>query len=412
MYLLILNNKSYFRLSVLLNRAYLQFILLCLSSYSISAQQTSDTSKRNAIKEPKHYFMSTFYFDYYSTKEVPLESGQPKDMYWNTKLKSYQFQQKSGGFFIPLYTKDYMKGDTVPPANIHLLATGSYLLATPHFSGINDHSFLKASIGLRGIYNTGGKNIWFVDYSVWAAQDITYQSKLVPRTVTTIVYDRIVSDKFSFRLGYAKTFLYGNRFRLPYLGFRVGRLDKAYLSVQFPRNITFSFPLGSKFRGAVFTKPMGGLYTMSNVDSLYYYQKDNKFQFGRYEILSGLKLEYSPSKYFSLHLNAGAARNRSISMSSFSFNKGNRGRLASFFDENINTCGFINAGITLRLGRAKKVYNNKNLYEAFDLNNSIDAGDNNSDIGNGNIPQKPQKKNLKNIAVSDVQDLIETQDLY
>ncbi len=382
-------------------------------SYSLAGQSSGDTLKKVRIKEPKHYFMPTFYFDYYSTKEVQLESVNPKNknFYWNDKLKSYQFLQKSGGFFIPFYTKDYVKGDTIPPANLHLMATGSYLIATPHFSGIPDHTFFKGSLGVRGIYNTGGKGIWFVDCAIWTAQDATYQSKLVPRTVTTLVYDRIVNDKFSFRIGYAKTFLYGNRFRLPYLGFRVGRLDKTYLSVQFPRNVTLSFPIGNKFRGAVFTKPMGGLYTMSNVDSLYF-GNDKKFLFGRYEMLAGLKFEYFPCKNFSINLSAGTVGRRFIGMSSFSFNDKNKGVLNPFFEEQLVPGGFIYTGMTFRFGRAKKVYNNKNLYEAFDLNNTIDAGDNNSDPGNGNIPILPKKKKIKNLGVSDVQDLMETQDLY
>ena len=149
-------------------------LLLCLCAYSLIGQQTPDSIKNK--KTPKHYFLPTFYLDYYSTGKVQLEKDIHKieSFYWNNKLKSYQFSQTSGGGIVPVFTKDFNKGDSVAPANIHLLATGSFLLAKPGFAGINDHTFFKGSIGMRGIYNTGAKSIWFVDCSIWTAQDITY----------------------------------------------------------------------------------------------------------------------------------------------------------------------------------------------------------------------------------------------
>ncbi len=266
---------------------------------------------------------------------------------------------------------------------------------------------------MRGIYNTGKRGVFFMNYGIFAAQDISFPSdSVVLRSVTTLLYDHIVNEKFSFRIGYSKTFILGNRFRLPYLGFRVGRLDKTYLSVQFPRNITLSFPMGSKFRGALFTKPMGGLYTFANTDTLYYMGNEKKIHFGWREISSGLKLEYYPGKNFSFNLSMGTATNGIIGMSSFGFNRNKFNALQPFYFDRLDKRGFVYVGMTLRFGKAKKVYNSRNIYEVFDLNNTIDAGDNNSDPGNGNIPKSTKKNKIRNLQISDVQDLIETQDLY
>ena len=41
----------------------------------------------------------------------------------------------------------------------------------------------------------------------------------------------IYSEKFSLRVGFTRSFLWGNRFHLPYIGLRIGKLDKINFSV-------------------------------------------------------------------------------------------------------------------------------------------------------------------------------------
>ena len=66
----------------------------------------------------------------------------------------------------------------------------------------------------------------------------------------------------------------------------------------------------------------------------------------------------------------------------------------------------------MRIGKAKSIYNNYNLYETFNLNSTIDIGDNNTNTGDGNIPNQTKSKEKSNLKIKDVQDLIEAQDLY
>lgn len=380
----------------------------------------SDSAKKK-IKEPKHYFMTTFFFDHYATPERTLGAennfvkiqGSPGKFNPNEsldkRLQTYKFKQSSGGFYVPVYTKDLKRKDSLAHSNVHVLVTGNYLLASPQFKGIGHHTIFKGGVGVRGIYNSGEKNIWFIDYSPFMTQDISAKSTAVWRAATTIVYDRIVSDRFSFRLGFSKTFLFGDKYRLPYIGFRVGRLNKSYLSVQFPRNVTFSFPLGSHFRANIFSKPMGGLYTFANSDSVYY-GNDKSFQFGRYEITGGLNVEYKPNRHFSVYLSAGGVRHSVIAMYSLSSNNNSPKNLKYYFmKENLDNAYFVNIGLRLRFGNVKKVYNNRNMYEVFDINSNVDPGDNNTTITN-EIPA--DEKRVKNIGYKDVQDLIETPDLY
>ncbi len=379
-------------------------LLFCLISHIALMAQKSDTTL------PKHYFKNVLYFDYYGTSKVLLPTDHPKKKIINKRLKDYQFVQKSGGFLIPFYTKDFHKQDSMAPANIHLLATGNYLLAEPAFSGINNHRIFKGGIGIRGIYNSGRKSIWFVDWGLFTAQDITYPSKAVIRSVSTIIYNRIVNERFSFRLGFSKTFLYGNRLRLPYIGLRIGRLDKVNFSIQFPRNITLNIPMGEKFSLSLYSKPMGGVYTFSNNDSLYF-GSDKKFQLGRKEFIGGIRFNFIPGQNFSFYLSTGIANNRGLEMSSFSYNANKIGMFTPFYREQIAPALFINFGISIKFGKVRKVYNNLNLYEAFDLNNTIDPGDNNTYQNNTGIPNISGSSKIKNLSISDIQDLMSTDDL-
>jgi len=75
---------------------------------------------------------------------------------------------------------------------------------------------------------------------------------------------------------------------------------------------------------------------------------------------------------------------------------------------------FINFGLTLKFGEAKRMVNNLQMYDVFDLNNSIQPGDNNSSSPNMDIPRKNEKAadQLQNLQYQDVKDLFDTNDLY
>ncbi len=333
------------------------------------------------------------------------------------QLKDYQYTQSTGGFYFPLLTKEKIHDDQ-HTSNFHLLLTGSYMLAMPRFSGISDHNLMKASIGLRSICNSGRKGIWFFDATPFIAGDLADNSTMVSRWATTVVYDRMVSPRFSYRVGFTRTFILGNRYHLPYLGLRIGRLDGTYLSIQFPRYVSFSFPMGSKLRGSVYTKATGSLLAMANTDSLYNGTNSNgdidkTIIFGRYDGNSGMRLDFNPNKHFSFFTAFGTSTFRGVALFSRQYNKKNKAEeMVPFFGQKLNAAFYINIGFTVRIGQAKSIYNNYTMYEVFNTNTTIDVGDNNIDNGDGNIPNQAKKKKISNLKTRDVQDLIEAQDLY
>jgi hypothetical protein len=393
----------------------LKHILLSVLMIAVgNAFSQPDTTKK--IKTPKHYFTPTLFSDYYTTPDRALFQRHGKNLSENQNirnhLKSYQYSQLTGGFYFPILTKDYLHKDSTT-GNFHLLGTGSYMMAMPRFGGISDHNLLKASIGIRGIYNSGRKGIWFIDATPFMSTDLSASCNTAYRWASTILYDYMVSPKFSFRVGFTRTYILGNRYHLPYLGMRIGRLNRTYLSLQFPRNITFSFPMGRYLRSSIYIKPMGGVFNMANNDTVYYNNlKEKTIYYGRYELISGYRIDANFNKHISVFASVGFTGAKYLAFFAETENANNKFTLNYFYREAFKPGVFANFGFTIRIGRAKSIYNNYNMYEVFNINSTIDVGDNNTNTGDGNIPNEIKKKAKSNLKIKDVQDLIEAQDLY
>jgi hypothetical protein len=356
------------------------------------------------IKPARHYFKTTIYTDFYGTGNRDL-SGKT---FVSDKLKAYRVNQFTLGFNAPVFTQDFYGKDSTRISNLHFLLTGSYASVSPEFTGINtNHRLSKTSIGMRAIFNTGRKSIFYVELTPFMTQDNGYSYTQKYRFATTVLYNCTVNKYFSFRLGFTRSFIFGNRRRLPYIGFRVGKMDGVNFSVQFPRSITFNVPVGKYVKTSLYTKPLGGLYSFANVDSLYYLNNDKSINFGRYEFIGGLRVDVLPANFFNFYVSAGFTTQNYIGFYSETFNRRNKGTLNSFYSEKINNSVYVNFGLVFKFGRVKSIYNNYNLYDAQDLNNK-DAD--NISNGNSQIPAKAKK--IRNVKPSDVQDLIDTEDFY
>lgn len=383
-------------------------LITVLSTMGLAGTAGNDSLKATPARGPKHYISNCVYTNYYSNQKRDLN----KSLQLNKQLNDYQYSEINTGFYIPFYTRDRYKKDSTVIASSHWLLVGNVLTAMPKFSGLQEqHKIYKTSLGVRYFYNNGKKNIWFFNATPLIAKDQYSTPDL--KYASMLVFNRTVSERFSYRLGITKTFLLGNRLHLPIIGLRIGRLDAAYVSIMFPRNISFNFPIGGKCTGSVFIKPIGGLYDFSNRDSIYSGTDQPQILFGRYEFLNGLRLDYNPNKNFSVFLSGGVTKYNAISFASVDFQTNDRGLIAPFYlRRNMQPSLFLNWGLTVRFGKTKKVYNNMNMYDLFELNNTFDPGDNNDGPSNGDIPRRAKEKDLKKIQYKDVQDLIQLEDLY
>jgi len=355
------------------------------------------------IRLPKHYFQTCINFDVYGMKSIALNGNN----FTSKKLENYQLNQFSLGFNSPIYTKDFYKKDSSKISNFHLLLVGSYVSVIPKFEGISKHYLSKAAIGVRGLYNTGKKSIFYAELTPFFTQDNGFSYTQQVRFSTTLLYSHVVNDFFSFRVGYTRSFILGNRYHLPYIGFRVGRLDRINFSIQFPRSMSLNIPINKYIKTSLYTKPQGGVYSFANTDTIYYLNNDKKLNFGRYEFLGGFRLDVMPSGYFSFYLSGGLASKNYIGFYSETYNSKNKGIYGAFFKEKLSKSSFFNFGLVFKFGKVKSIYNNYNLYELQDLNNKdVD----NLNKGNTQIPYK--ERNIKRVQPSEIIDLIEASDLY
>ena len=122
----------------------------------------------------------------------------------------------------------------------------------------------------------------YAEFAPFVTQDRGYAYTRRIHIASALIYNFTVNKYFSFRLGYARSFTFGNRLNLPYVGIRVGKMDGVNLSVQFPRSISFNVPIGKYVRTSLYTKPQGGMYSFANSDSIYYLNNDKSLNFGSY----------------------------------------------------------------------------------------------------------------------------------
>jgi hypothetical protein len=382
-------------------------LLIALHVYFLAAIAVSHASDTVKIQTPKHYFHQTLNTDYYATGERKLDTINTI----SKRLNSYKISQFSIGYCAPIFTKNYYKKDSTSISNLHILLTTSYSRVNLDFSGISQHYLSKFSIGGRVIYNNGKKSIFFAELSPFTTKDVGYSYTKTTRFANTFIYNYTANDYFSFRIGYTRLFFLGNRYSLPYIGIRVGKLDRMNLSIQFPRAITLTIPMGTKIKASLFTRPQGGLYTFANKDSLQIGNiNDNRqLYFGRYEFLSGARIDIKASNSFNIYLSSGfTTRNKILFHYASPASKATPYK--KNYNEDIKSSIFLNLGLVIRFGKTKSIYNNRMLYEAMNINNTITSGDNTIFNGNGDIPS-PNKRIPASIT-SEINDLIEVQDLY
>lgn len=381
--------------------------LLFLTGFALFSAKlfAFDGDSLKTAHPPRHYFNTAIYSDFYSISRTNLDTANAV----SKQIGSYKLSQLNLGFVVPVVTKDFYNKDSTRISNIHFLLTGNFTSILLDFGGIRDHHLSKTAIGFRGMYNNGKRSIFFVELSPFVTRDRGYAYTRTYRLASTILYDCAVNPRFSFRLGFTRFFLWGNRFHLPYIGFRVGRLDKVNFSVQFPRSITLNIPLGRYIRTSLYTKPQGGLYSFANNDSIRVgnIHDNKKLYFGRNEFLSGLRIDVLPSKYINIYVSSGLTTSNYIALFPGGRAKSNLTLYNSYYKEKIGAGIFVNAGLVIRFGKTRSFYSNSQLYELMDINNSTDGG---TSPGNGNIPVPPKK--MPKTSANEVLDLIESQDLY
>jgi hypothetical protein len=396
------------------NKQFTFFTLFLYSVFFFSQGQTKIDSVGTKIKKPKHYFSNLIFTNYYSSKERTL--GKPatqQGLNVYNRLKTLQYSQINSGFLFPLITKEKINNDSSSISNWHFLLTGNFLNAFPVFSGLeNQHIFCRYSIGTRSMYNNGKKDVFFFDFSPFMAFDYNYSEKKQIRLSNTFLWSHIFSERFSFRLGYTRSYIFGDRLLLPLIGFRLGKLDGSYMSFQFPKNLTINLPLKRSLSFNLLVKPVGNVFDFKDHDSLYY-GANKKLILGWRDICLGTGLDYHPNRFISLFVHIGVATQRSsLVLYSKAANENNKvNSYKWFYYENLERGAYLNLGFSFRFGETKISGGNFNINELNNINTENDPGNTNA---GSNYPVTPagSKGINSSLKINDLNDILSDVDLY
>lgn len=373
------------------------FISLVLAMSCVSnlyAEILEDTSQ---VKPLKHFIRPCAYINHYGT------SGRRND-----DQKQYRFAQNNIGFYLPLHTNTWVREDSISIASFHVLGMADMIQYKPQLDFVNEsYRIGRLSAGIKLFYNNGKKSVIYYTIAPFVSQEFQHlTNRPRGRFTSAFVYSRTVSKKFAYRLGFARTYTFGRALHLPILGIRVGALDKLHLNVQFPRNISLDFPVSKKVWGSVFSKSMGGIYTVKTQDSLLG-PVGTLATLKRFELLNGLQLNVRASDNVSFYISTGIATRRNVSFE-FKDEKGKKTNDEKVF-EKIPKSLFLSFGLNIHIGKVKRVYNNATMYDMFDLNTINKMGFNETGTSENNVPVDPEKyktDQIKNLKYKDVEDLV------
>ena len=373
------------------------FLTLSTSVFVVCHLEASIFGDSISVKPTKHYMRPCVYINHYGTSSRSSNSK-----------KEYRFAQNNIGFYLPLHTKTWFRNDSVSLASFHVLGMADFIRYKPQLNFVNEsYQIGRLSAGVKLFYNDGKKSVFYYTIAPFVSQEFQhFTNKSQRRFTSAFVYSRTVSKKFAYRLGFARTYTFGRALHLPILGIRVGALDKLHLNVQFPRNISLDFPLSKKVWASVFSKSMGGIYTVKTQDSLLA-PSGTLATLKRFELLNGVQFNVRASENISFFVSTGFATRRNLSFD-FKDENGKKTNDERVF-EKIPKSLFLSFGVSIHFGKAKRIYNNSTMYDMFDLSTINKMGFNENGTSENNVPTDSEKykaDQIKNLKYKDVEDLI------
>ncbi|MDX2188547.1 MAG: hypothetical protein SFY32_01675 [Bacteroidota bacterium] len=384
--------------------------------------------QENSNSKPvKHFFRPTFNFDYYASPYAGIYAPDGKNTPLASRLRQlskvknkgeelkYRFSIINFGFYAPLFTKTFPQENGLLPT-LHVLATGNALIFRPDFNSINqDHQLSRLTLGIRAIYTDGYKSTLFVNFSPFISRDRIDSRPSQLRYWGTIIYNRTVNKWFSYRLGYVSSYLLADvSVHLPFVGVRIGRLDRLNVSIALPRNITVSLPLlENKIVFSVYSKPIGGIFHYNNSDSSLVgihpffnpsiIGKDVQFRFLEYIFGAMIDVRLHPN--FTFYISGGFSTNRYFGLA---YNRPMYQEETVLRAARLDNSIFVSFGCTVSFGKVKRANENYQMYDAFQVNSIFDSGDNN--LGNRNFtpntPDSDKKVKVSQIDYKEVKDLL------
>jgi hypothetical protein len=399
-------------------------LLLCTVLCSLWLNADTDTTQQfkphsySSQRVVRNYIKPSLSFSAFSTNVKPLVPARRFSQSINDTLDDFRIGEQQLAFITPLYTHTrFGRKDSNHVNTFHLLFTAGIVRVAPEFAGLrHQHVFTRTGVSLRMLYTFGSQFVLFYDASPFVVSD-NYRGQRVRqnRFATTAVFNWMVHPGFSLRAGFTRTYRLGNSYVLPTFGLRLGKLDgKVYFTAQYPRFAQLVIQPTPKLSISVYSRAHGGLYAISNKDSVLYSGDDDVLRLGLVGLANGLRVDYRTGSNFSFYASVGFNRNRVLMFSqSYNDSLGVFNQLRPYYNgRTSDNAFFLHFGFTLRFGKAKTSAGNYLMYDAFELNNSVDVADGSNMPGNGDVPARSAPQDAARLQYQDVQDLISDSDLY
>ena len=382
-------------------------VIIIITKPMLVVAANTDSTTKAVSKVPKHYIKTSLYFSAYGIADRKLK---PRIDSLPVDGRYYQFRQRNFGLNAPLYTSTWLNTDSSKIESFQLITNINATTERIESSILNEpRIFRRTSIALKGIYSDGGKNSYFLAIAPFSSFDQYTSARKGSRLATVFIYNRTVNEKFSYRLGFMRSFVFGKKLALPIIGFRYGRLDGVNFNIQLLRNMSLNIPLGKHFYYSLYTRPIGSAYSFRNDFNTGFLNKGNTVELRRWELLTGMTLTYRAHANFSMFISTGISRGYVSFAESSSRIVIKRD---SYQEYSLARGGFLNFGLNIYFGKSKQINGNFGMYDVLDLNNTFGNDDNNIHLSNDQIPAKNKAMQVKNLQYNDVKDLISETDIY
>lgn len=314
----------------------------------------------------------------------------------------YTFREFSASGYYPVKESKFYSKNNNYQKSLTILCTGSLSRSVADFSFIETRPIVRLSAGVRILYNSGPKNIWMAGLSPFIAENEGSVRNAIPRFFANILYTRMVSEYFSYRLGLSYTYLFNGGALLPILGFRVGSYKGLFLNFQIPRDISLVWTINNNWQTGIFTRLSGGIYRFRESTLSRQIKGDEaNLVFYRTDFLNGIMINYSPNFKYYFSLNAGIAHNRSVNLALTNELIPTKGHI--YIDEMAQSAGFVNLSFSVYFGKPTYSGSYNYLIEQKAVNNSFDAG--NFNIGGNQITQDMNRVDTRDLRKKDLKNM-------
>jgi hypothetical protein len=215
-----------------------------------------------------------FLFSQVTSEEI-LNPSMNAELFYAPKksmtdsLGTYRYTALKLGFNMPIYSKFSQNPKTGNSTLSHIFFSLDGKMSLPEISFVYpNHLFIDAGARLTAIYIDGNKNSWLGTFHTSMVEDNYTISSPGLRYTGAILYKRKKSDRFSYHIGVTYSYVFGQGFVLPLLGFQTPINKKTLLIANLPLSISILSRPDNKTAALFYIRAVGNEHKYSSTGFL------------------------------------------------------------------------------------------------------------------------------------------------